>query len=59
MAEMETTIGHLTKNLQDGEFYKRDPDGFLATSKELEKLKLALENAEHRWLELEQMRAAL
>lgn len=59
IAEMETSIGHLTKSLQDAEFYNRDPDGFLTASQELEKLKSDLEKAEHRWLELEDMKEAL
>lgn len=57
--EMETSIGHMTKILQDADFYKRDPDGFIETSRALEKLKADLEKAESRWLELEAIREAM
>lgn len=59
MEEMETSIGHMTKILQDADFYKRDPDGFIETSRALEKLKADLEKAESRWLELEAIREAI
>lgn len=56
MTEMEETIKHLATLLCDGDFYKRDPDAFVATSKELEKIKQKLAIAEERWLELDDMR---
>jgi len=59
MAEMETTIEHLTKMLVDPEFYARDAEAFLKTSRELENLKNKLAAAETRWLELEALREAV
>ncbi len=59
IAEMETTIIHLTKNLQDADFYNRDTEGFMATTKALEALKAELSRAESRWLELSTMQEAL
>lgn len=59
MEEMEASIAHMTKILQDADFYNRDPDGFIATSTAHEKLKADLSAAESRWLELESMRDAL
>lgn len=56
ISEMEQTIKHLVTLLADGEFYKRDPDAFIETSKELEKIKTRLEQAEERWLELEDIK---
>ena len=57
--EMETTIAHLTKTLQDADFYNRDTDGFMTTTKALEALKTELARAESRWLELSAMQEAL
>ena len=59
MEEMEASIAHMTKILQDADFYKRDPDGFVAASTAHEKLKADLSSAEARWLELEAMRDSL
>lgn len=59
IAEMETTIGHLTKTLQDADFYNRDTEGFMSTTKALEALKTELSRAESRWLELSAMQEAL
>ncbi len=59
IAEMETTIGHLTKALQDADFYNRDTEGFINTTKALDALKTALSRAETRWLELSAMQEAL
>ncbi len=59
IAEMETTIGHLTKSLQDADFYNRDTEGFMSTTKALDALKGELAQAETRWLELSAMQEAL
>ena len=59
IAEMETTIGHLTKALQDADFYNRDTEGFINTTKALDALKTELSRAETRWLELSAMQEAL
>lgn len=59
IAEMETTIGHLTKALQDADFYNRDTEGFMNTTKALDALKTELSRAETRWLELSAMQEAL
>ncbi len=59
IAEMETTIGHLTKSLQDADFYNRDTEGFMSTTKALDALKGELARAETRWLELSAMQEAL
>lgn len=59
IAEMETTIGHLTKTLQDADFYNRDTEGFMNTTKALDALKTELSRAENRWLELSAMQEAL
>ena len=55
IAEMETSIAHLTKSLQDADFYNRDKDGFMAASAALETLRQALSAAESRWLELSEL----
>lgn len=57
--EMETTVAHLTKSLQDADFYNRDTEGFMATTKALDALKNELARAETRWLELSAMQEAL
>lgn len=59
IAEMETTVAHLTKTLQDADFYNRDVEGFMNTTKALESLKSELSRAENRWLELSAMQEAL
>ena len=56
MKQMETTIDHLTNMLGDPAFYARDPQAFLKTTHELEKLKDELAQSEIRWLELDEMR---
>lgn len=59
IAEMETTITHLMKSLQDADFYNRDTEGFMTTTKALDALKSELARAETRWLELSGMQEAL
>ena len=59
IVEMETTIAHLTKTLQDADFYNRDVEGFMNTTKALESLKSELSRAENRWLELSALQDAL
>ena len=59
ISEMETTITHLTKSLQDADFYNRDTEGFMSTTKALDALKNELARAETRWLELSTMQEAL
>lgn len=58
MKTMETTIIHLEKIIADPDFYGRDPDGFIKTSKELEALRENLASSEERWLELSEMAGA-
>ena len=45
----------LTEKLSDGDFYKRDPDGFVEMTKEMKLAKDQLEEYEERWLELEEL----
>jgi ATP-binding cassette subfamily F protein uup len=59
ITEMETTIGHLTKTLQDADFYNRDTEGFITTTKALDALKSELARAESRWLELSSLQETL
>jgi len=57
MQEMEQSVIHLAGLLGDADFYARDPDAFVKTTKELERIKKELSAAESRWLELSEMAA--
>lgn len=51
-------IAALQDQLKDAEFYTRDPDGFYEATQQLEAAQDALDDAETRWLELEDMRGS-
>lgn len=55
MADLEAEIEALQSQLSDPELYTRDAKLFHDTSKRLEAAKAELEQAEHRWLELDEM----
>lgn len=55
---LEKEIADLTEKLKDGDFYRRDADGFTASSTRLVKAKEELEYAETRWLELSELHTA-
>ncbi len=59
IADLEENIKTFTAKLQDADFYNTDKDGFMETSRQLEKAKKELEKSETRWLELEDQRASL
>lgn len=59
MALMEADIDSLTDALGDPDLYARDPGRFSSLSHQLGTLRDALNKAELRWLELEEMRSAL
>lgn len=59
MAELEEEISDLLSVLEDPDLYSKQPKVFLNTSAALEHAKATLALAEERWLELEEMRAAL
>ncbi|MEZ5814844.1 MAG: ATP-binding cassette domain-containing protein [Alphaproteobacteria bacterium] len=52
----EEQVAALSEALADGDFYRRDPDGFHDTTKELAETQAKLERYETRWLELEEMK---
>ncbi|HBR69295.1 MAG TPA: hypothetical protein DEA55_07975, partial [Rhodospirillaceae bacterium] len=54
----EAEVAELSEKLADGDFYKRDPDGFHAAAKALADAQARLERYEIRWLEIEEMKAA-
>ena len=43
--------------IKDPDFYNRDADGFMRASEKIGRLKNRLDEAETRWLELEEMKA--
>jgi ABC transport system ATP-binding/permease protein len=55
---LETEIGDLNVLLADAEFYARDKDAFHASSLRHATAMQELEDAEHRWLELDAMMGA-
>jgi ATP-binding cassette subfamily F protein uup len=59
MKELEAEISELTLALQDSDFYRRDPAEFQHTSERLVRAKGRLEEAEMRWLELDEMAGAI
>jgi len=56
MAALETEIADLERVLDDAGLYARDRGGFDAASKRLVEARTALDNAELRWLELDEMK---
>ncbi|MAM34238.1 MAG: ABC transporter family protein [Micavibrio sp.] len=54
---LESEITELTTLLKDPDFYNRDADGFMRASEKIGRLKNRLDEAETRWLELEEMKA--
>lgn len=52
----ENDISALSEQLADGDFYKRDPDGFHDATRALSEAQARLERYETRWLELEEMK---
>jgi len=53
--QLSNDIADLQKQLADPEFYMRDADGFNKAAQKLERLKIERDNAEYRFLELEEM----
>jgi ATP-binding cassette subfamily F protein uup len=51
----EKAIAEMEPHLADPDFYNRDPDGFHRLTARLVETKDALEKAERRWLELDEM----
>ncbi len=56
--KLETEISELNALLADPDLYSTDPDKFDASMKRYAKAKHELEQAETRWLELEEMKQA-
>ncbi len=59
MEKLEAEKVELQKLLADASLYMKEPEKFDASSKRLAKIQSELETAEHRWLELEEMRESL
>ncbi|MCD8563058.1 MAG: ATP-binding cassette domain-containing protein [Alphaproteobacteria bacterium] len=59
LEELEVKRDELNAKLADGDFYKKDAEGFQATVKELERINRHLETAENRWLELMALKEAV
>ena len=57
--KMQEEIANYTKQLQDPDFYNKDKDGFETATRRLQRTQHQLGEAEHRWLELEDMRERL
>lgn len=57
--KMQQEIASYTKQLQDPDFYNKDKDGFETATRRLQRTQHQLSEAEHRWLELEDMRERL
>jgi len=53
IADLEAQVEKLSADLEDPEFYTRDPKAFITSSQALEEAKHKLEAAETRWLELD------
>ena len=53
--QLEEDCAAMEKQLSDGEFYRREPDEFYAVSERFTRAKAALDKAETRWLELEEI----
>ncbi len=56
ITKLEGDIRQWQKQLSDGAFYARDPEGFGALSEKLKAAQSELERNEQRWLELEMLR---
>lgn len=54
--KLEREITSLQESLSDSQFYMRDPEGFDKASRRLPRAVSELEQAENRWLELEEVR---
>lgn len=52
----EFDLAEVSQLLSDGDFYKRDPDGFHEATKTMAETEAKLERYETRWLELEEMK---
>jgi ATP-binding cassette subfamily F protein uup len=59
IAGLEAELDALQRQLSDPTFYGRDPQGFAAATRDLERARDRLAQAEDRWLELESKREAL
>ncbi|MDD3287746.1 MAG: ATP-binding cassette domain-containing protein [Alphaproteobacteria bacterium] len=59
IAALEEEIATIEPKLADHDLYSRDAEYFHRLSMRLKKAKTELETAEHRWLELEEMKAAI
>ena len=59
IAALEEEIKALSVKLADANFYKNSPDEFVISSKRYSDAKIELERREMRWLELEEMQAAI
>lgn len=59
MTALENEIATVEPKLADPDLYTHDPDYFHRLSARLAKAKMELESAEHRWLELDEMRTAI
>lgn len=57
--EMEAEFAELQKQISDPDLFARDPGAFYDTARQHAQTKEALEAAENRWLELEDMRMKL
>ncbi len=57
--ELENQIAEFQKSLADPEFYINDPKSFNYTINKISRLQQQLDDAENRWLELEQMQSDL
>ncbi len=58
IAALEAEIAGLVVVLQDADLYTRDADAFFKSTERLDVAKVELEEAEMRWLELEDLREA-
>ena len=56
MELLEQQKSALETKMADGDFFKRDPDGFNAALAEFQSVQAKLEACEEEWLELEMMR---
>ena len=59
MQKMEAEIKALGDKLADGDLFTRDRAGFEALTDRLADAQCALEAAETKWLEIEELRAAI
>lgn len=59
ISELEKQIADAETALGDSSLYTENPEKFDALTKQLEKLKAELENAENQWLEIEMLRESI